>query len=123
MKTKKITAVILILLMLVSGSCFAADDSRIFRDFKLYTGTVWLLNEENSSVILQNVKTKNMFNTDVIVPELEYKETPIIAQNIFSSDGKPLSFETVNAYLLDRNVRFIAAKNSDGWKVLYMEIY
>ena len=123
MKIKRFLTLFIISIYLLSGiSVFAVPPENQFFDYKLYTGTIWLLNDETNCVILQNVKTKNDFGVEKNVLELEYKEIPIVPQNIFFSDGEQLNFETVNAYMLDRKVMFIAARNAYYYKVLYMEI-
>lgn len=122
MRIKRFLASFLVAAVLLSGTAFAVSEDRIFRGFKMYTGTVWLLNDENNTVILQNVKTKNAYGKEELVPDLEYKAISIIPQNIFSKEGKALSFETVNAYLLDSKVTFVAAVNAYEYKVLYMEV-
>lgn len=123
MKIKRFLTLFIISIYLLSSiSVFAVPPENQFFDYKLYTGTIWLLNDETNCVILQNVKTKNDFGVEKNALELEYKEIPIVPQNIFFSDGEQLSFETVNAYMLDRKVTFIAARNAYYYKVLYMEI-
>lgn len=123
MKIKRFLTLFITLIFLLSGiNAYAVPVENQFFDYMFCTGTVWLLNDETNCVILQNVKTKNSFGVEENVMELEYKEIPIISQNIFFSDGEQLSFETVNTYMLDRKVSFIAARNAYYYKVLYMEI-
>lgn len=119
---KKILSILICAVIVFSGSVFAEENTAVFHDFKMYTGTVWLLDDEDSSVILKNVRTKNTFGREEIVMELEYTKVPIIAGNVFSAEGEALSVEQVNTYLLDSKVTFIAAQNESGYKVLYMEI-
>ena len=64
---KRILAALIIVTFLLSGSVFAVSEDRIFGGFKMYTGTVWLLNDEDNTVILQNVKTKNIFVVFVFI--------------------------------------------------------
>lgn len=119
---KRILAALILVTFLLSGSVFAVGEDRLFGGFKMYTGTVWLVNDEDNTVILQNVKTKNIYGQEVIVPDLIYKAISIIPQNIFYKDGQPLSFDAINDYLLDSKVTFVAAVNAYEYKVLYMEV-
>ena len=119
---KRILAALILVTFLMSGSVFAVGEDRLFGGFKMYTGTVWLVNDEDNTVILQNVKTKNIYGQEMIVPDLIYKAISIIPQNIFYKDGQPLSFDAINDYLLDSKVTFVAAVNAYEYKVLYMEV-
>jgi len=92
-----------------------------FTAYNFYTGNVYLMNDENYSVILRNVKKSNAFGTEQFVPSLEYIELSIIMDNIFSAAGNKLSFEQINTYLLDQKVEFLVAENQHRVKVVYME--
>ncbi len=122
MKIKRVFLLLIAAVILLSATVFADGEEHIFTNFKLCHGTVWLLNDENNTVILQNVKTKTAFGREEIVPDLEYREIPVIPSNIFSFEGEPLGFEVVNAYLLDSRVSFVVASNDYGYRILYMEI-
>lgn len=114
---KKLCLVLTLILLLVSASVFAEP----FHNMDFYTGNIYLANDETSSVIIKNVRKQNGFIAGEITFSLEYTDLPIIAENIFSKDGEHLSFETINTYLLDQRVTFIAAGNSEKIKILYME--
>lgn len=122
MRIKRFFAVFIVIAIMLSSNAFALGEDMVFGGFKMYTGTVWLLNDEDNTVILQNVKTKNVYGQDILSQELEYKAISIIPQNIFDKNGNPLSFETINGNLLDSKVIFIAAVNAYEHKVLYMEV-
>ena len=122
MKIKNILCIFLIVVLLISSNAFALGEDRVFRGIKMYTGTVWLLNDEDNTVIFQNVKTKNAYGVDILVPDLEYKAVSVIPSNIFTKDGRRVSFEEVNSNLLDSKVVFISGVNAYEHKVLYLEI-
>ena len=114
---KKLFLVLTLILLIVQCSVFAEP----FHNMDFYMGNIYLANEETGSVIIKNVRKQNAFMAEEIAFSLEYTDLPIIAQNIFSKDGERLSFETINTYLLDQRVTFIAAGNSEKIKILYME--
>ncbi len=114
---KKLCLFLTLILLLVHASAFAEP----FHNMDFYTGNIYLANEETNSVIIKNVRKQNSFIAEEIPFSIEYTDLPIIGQNMFSKDGERLSFETINTYLLDQRVTFIAAGNSEKIKILYME--
>lgn len=114
---KKLYVILTLILLIVQGYAFCEP----FHNIDFYVGNIYLANEETSSVIIKNVRKQNSFMAEEIAFSLEYTDLPIIGQNIFSKDGERLSFETVNTYLLDQRITFIAAGNSEKIKILYME--
>ena len=113
---KKFCLFLTLIILTLSSSAFA----ELFHNMDFYTGNLYLANDETSSVIIKNVRKQNAFMAEEIAFSLEYTDLPIIAENIFSKDGERLSFETINTYLLDQRVTFIAAGNSEKIKILYM---
>lgn len=100
--------------------CFA-ENGGIFQSYDFYTATVYLVNDETNSVIFRNVKKYNLNGTGENALELEYSDLPVIKDNIFSAKGERLSFDTVNTYMLDQKVVFMAARNPERIKIIYME--
>ena len=119
---KLIITILTAVLVLLSGQalCFAQGED-IFMSYDFYTGTVYLVNDETSSVIFQNVKKFNLNGTGENALELEYSDLPVIKDNVFSAQGEKLSFDTINTYLLDQKVIFMAARNPERIKIIYME--
>lgn len=120
MRIKKLILVLLAAALL-PVSAFAENEDRLFYEYRFYTGTVYLLNDESSGVILQNVRKKNAYGAEEVARELEYNEFKIIPDNIYSATGEKLSFSQVNSYLLDARVKFLAAKSNSGIKIIYMK--
>lgn len=120
-KLKRCLGLSLIFLLIMGQAIGFAETDDIFRSYNFYTGNVYLMNDEGNSVILRNVKKNNGYGAEEAALELEYSDTSIIKENIFSSSGERLSFETINTYLLDSKVVFLAARNAQRIRILYME--
>ncbi len=114
---KKLCLILTLIILILSTSAFCEP----FHHMDFYVGNIYLANEETNSVIIKNVRKQNGFMAEEIAFDLEYTDISIIAENIFSKNGERLSFETINTYLLDQRVTFIAAGNSEKIKILYME--
>lgn len=121
MKIKKIISSLLIFsVFLCSTGAWAIDTDRLYYEYKLCTGNIYLLNYDGNGVIFRNVRTRNNWGAEENVLELEYNQVEIAAENIISADGKKLDFSYINSYLLDSKVSFLAAKSKKGIKIIYL---
>ena len=51
---------------------------------------------------------------------LEYKAVKINQGNMFEQDGKKLTFDVINGYLLDRSATVLVGRCKRGYRVLYL---
>ena len=121
---KKFTVFLLIFVFAFQSIlCYGANinEDMVYTDFSLCFANVYLANDHNESLILRNVRRNNGYGSTEAVLPLEYTELSVIKENIFSKEGKCLTFDEINTYLLDQKIVFLVASNQYGYKLLYVE--
>lgn len=110
----------LMLAIPLSAAALTVDADSIYTEYKFYTANVYVCDTSTGEIILRNVKPMNISDGNAGAQALEYKAVKINRGNMFEQDGKKLTFDVINGYLLDRSATVLVGRCKRGYRVLYL---
>lgn len=109
------SALICIIMIFNFSQIFAAEDEKIITNVSAYTGTLFLSDWKDDSIILTNVKPLiETYEGNVIAGMLEYNEVSAFNQNVWNgSNGEELDLSSL-AWFVDMDVKVVVAEMASG---------
>lgn len=118
---KKLLCAAIFAAVLASCCAYAQESSLIYTEYKTYKANVYVCDSENRQIILQNVSPAKPADM-LTARSLEYIAIPVNPNGMYEQDGRQLTFDIINEFLLDREATVVVGRCAGGFRVVYMSI-